>query len=93
MRKSKLNNRCLMSLQQLLSDPEFTSRWPYCWDKLKPFFLQKQRDYARDNKGDHTKVGLFVEFLEEVMSDLETLEVDISMKPKAVRKRLHSSHL
>lgn len=80
-----------MTLQQLLSDHEFTERWPYCWEKLKPFFLQKQRDYARDNKGDHAKIGQFVEFLSEVMGDLEVMEIDLSSKPNQKRKRLNSS--
>ena len=53
--------------------------------------MQKQRDYARDNKGDHAKIGQFVEFLSEVMGDLEVMEIDLSSKPNQKRKRLNSS--
>lgn len=72
-------------LSDLVADREFMEKFPYVWVRLHPFFLRKQRAYARDNKADPHKVGLFVEFMEQVMSDLETIletsELEAS-KPK-----------
>ena len=80
------------SLSELAHDPDFRERWPYCWNKLLPYFLLKQRKYAKENKGKHEQIGQFIEFMEEIMDDLETIDVSIAdirnQPPK--RKRLNN---
>lgn len=81
----------MSSLNDLIGDKEFTDRWPYCWNKLEPFLLLKQRMYAREHKGQHQQVGQFIEFIDELMSDFEKLDKGISIEARKPRhKRLNT---
>jgi hypothetical protein len=74
-----------MNLVDLVGDVEFGQRFPYVWLKLEPYLLQRQRDYAAKHKGEHEMIGQYVEFLSEIMTDLNELDANIVDKP-GVRK-------
>lgn len=76
----------MSNLSDLALDPDFREKWPYCWNKLLPFFLLKQRAYAKEHKDKPEQVGQFIAFLEEIMSDLETIDVNVAQAISAPKK-------
>lgn len=78
------------NLAELSNDPEFKKRWPYVWQKLEPHLLAKQRAYAAAHKGQHELIGQFVEFLSEIMEDLNTLDVEVGRIEVQKRKPLNN---
>lgn len=80
----------MSTISDLSRDPEFKKRWPYVWTKLEPHLLAKQRSYAVEHKGNHVLIGQFVEFLSELMDDLNTVDVEVTREDVPKRKPLNN---
>lgn len=83
----------MSTIREIASDPEFQKRWGYIWSKLEPYMLEKQREYAKNHKGQHEQVGQFVEFMSEIMDDFNTIDVQVQAPAPVQRKRLHNEVL
>lgn len=80
-----------MTIDELVKDPEFTKRFPYVWNKLELLFLQRQREFAKKHAGNYELTGRFIEFMSEIMDDLNNISSTIHLeiqKPK--RAKLHN---
>lgn len=80
----------MSTFSDLSQDREFVERWPYIWSKLQPHLLKMQRDYAATHRGQHDKVGMFVEFIADLMNDFESIDATIQNPTAIRRKRLNN---
>lgn len=80
----------MSDFSSLSNDPEFKQRWPYVWSKLEPELLKMQRDYASKYRGKYEQIGMYVEFMSELMDALNVIDIDVQAPTKTPRPRLHN---
>ncbi len=74
-----------MTLQELAKDKEFTDRFPYVWQRLELWLLQRQREFAVAHRSEYELSGRYVEFMGQLMDDLNQIASTVYLdanKPK-----------